>query len=79
MYSTQITTHERAYTTKKWEKYRLSCKTLRPIKSCIEHNLVADYLDAHPDIADKYLKKVIGFGYYNILRIAEEESKEATK
>ena len=73
LYSTQVTQHERGWTRKQWDKYGLSTKTPGPIKDFVYHNLVANWLDNHSDDREKYLKKEIGFRYYDVLKKAENK------
>lgn len=71
LYSTQVTIYERGYTCKEWEKYGLSVKFERPISEFREHNLVTNWLDSHPEDAEKYLQKISGYRYLDILSKAE--------
>lgn len=57
-----------------WGKWGLSLLT----PECHEHDLVASYLDRHPDVAQHYspTQTVKGYRYFNILDMAEREAKE---
>ncbi len=71
LYSTQVALNERGFTTKRWDKWRLSTKRLAPLNSFKEHNLVCEWLETHPNDAENYLNRKSGFNYLDILAKAE--------
>lgn len=69
----------------RWAVYGLSiaCYKLRSIvsvyKGILTHNMVQEYLDAHPEIRVKYKPDQSGdVGYYDVLALAEKERGLAT-
>lgn len=72
-YEDNISLHEKRWTTRRWEKYGLSTKTPAPIDTFKEHNLVCDFLERHPEIEEKYLRKEDGFRVLDILSLAQKE------
>jgi len=58
-----------------WDEWGLSTPN-RDLR-CPEHDLVAAYLEGHPEIAREYLREHHQIGgkmqYYNVLRLAEAE------
>lgn len=65
-----------AYTIPRWEKWGLS--TPWADMDCEEHDLVASYLERHPEIVGRYRHEEKGFRYFEILSMAEKEVKDGT-
>jgi hypothetical protein len=66
----------------KWEKYGLgtlhsgSLTVQEWVRTARGHNLVANYLDSHPEIAAQYKPDQTGqIKYFDVLRLAEEEER----
>lgn len=68
---------------KQWEKYGLKIAPIDDRTSMVDflekrydaHDLLCVYLMNHPEIEEKYLKKYDGYGYYNIISLAEKKYK----